>query len=290
MAEGLRRCWSMFPLTRVPCWNSGFLSHSHMGGSFSVLTVPPILKLVEQRGPKGNQPFWRVPPKKHTHTQIWAASFTKEAPHAFLSSEHPYSHTHTETCTLLWHPGLPTFLTVSLSTMGSSPRKTMSMVVKVRRLKATVDGCEIHFAPPKRPWNEHSPVNTGKSWFPIVSKWCRILSIHSMFADKNALNLEIHFPWTFRELLRSTYRKKRAILAGPPCDIVVSVGEPPTKLFPAPTAKPINGKTCHHYIFSYNFCIQVYTCLLPCEYRRTPTYTCRYIYIYIHIITNSILT
>ena len=30
--EGLRRFWSMFPLTRVPFWNFGFLSHSHVGG------------------------------------------------------------------------------------------------------------------------------------------------------------------------------------------------------------------------------------------------------------------
>ena len=26
----------------------------------------------------------------------------------------------------------------------------------------TVDGCEIHFAPPKKPWNNDSPVNTNK--------------------------------------------------------------------------------------------------------------------------------
>ena len=44
----------------------------------------------------------------------------------------------------------------------------------------TVDGCEIHFAPPKKPGNDNSPVNTRKQWFPMVSKWCRILSIHSI--------------------------------------------------------------------------------------------------------------
>ena len=40
-----------------------------------------------------------------------------------------------------------------------------------------VDGCEIHFAPPKRPWSDDSPVNTGKQWLPMVSKWGRISSI-----------------------------------------------------------------------------------------------------------------
>ena len=34
-------------------------------------------------------------------------------------------------------------------------------------------------APPKRPWRDDSPVNTNKQWFPMVSKWGRILSIHS---------------------------------------------------------------------------------------------------------------
>ena len=28
---------------------------------------------------------------------------------------------------------------------------------------------EIHFAPPKRPWRDDSPVNTNKQWFPILS-------------------------------------------------------------------------------------------------------------------------
>ena len=38
---------------------------------------------------------------------------------------------------------------------------------------------EIHFAPPQKPWKDDSPVNTNKQWFPTVSKWCRISSIHS---------------------------------------------------------------------------------------------------------------
>ena len=39
-------------------------------------------------------------------------------------------------------------------------------------------GCEIHFAPPKKLWNTHSPVNTSKQWFPMVSKWCKMDIVH----------------------------------------------------------------------------------------------------------------
>ena len=35
-------------------------------------------------------------------------------------------------------------------------------------------------APPKNPWNDDSLVNTNRPWCPMVSKWCRILSIHGM--------------------------------------------------------------------------------------------------------------
>ena len=42
----------------------------------------------------------------------------------------------------------------------------------------TVDGRNP--APPKRPRNDDYPPNTNKQWFPIVSKWCRISSIHSI--------------------------------------------------------------------------------------------------------------
>ena len=54
-------------------------------------------------------------------------------------------------------------------------------VTAIDGLKArlpTVDGRNP--APPKNPWNDGSTVNTNKQWFPMVSKWCRILSIHSM--------------------------------------------------------------------------------------------------------------
>ena len=29
---------------------------------------------------------------------------------------------------------------------------------------------EIHFAPPKKPWNDDSPANTNEQWFPMVLK------------------------------------------------------------------------------------------------------------------------
>ena len=44
---------------------------------------------------------------------------------------------------------------------------------------------EIHFAPPKKPWNDDSPVNTNKHWCPMISKWCRISSIHSVPSSQN---------------------------------------------------------------------------------------------------------
>ena len=44
--------------------------------------------------------------------------------------------------------------------------------------RCTVDGRNP--APPKKPWNDESPVNANKQWFLMVSKWCRISSIHSM--------------------------------------------------------------------------------------------------------------
>ena len=34
-------------------------------------------------------------------------------------------------------------------------------------------------APPQKPCNDDSPANTKKEWFPLLSKWCRISSIHS---------------------------------------------------------------------------------------------------------------
>ena len=52
-----------------------------------------------------------------------------------------------------------------------------SSIPDVEKRGNTVDG--RNFAPPKKPWNDDSPVNTNKQWLPMVSKWCRISSIHS---------------------------------------------------------------------------------------------------------------
>ena len=42
-------------------------------------------------------------------------------------------------------------------------------------------------APPQNPWNDDSPASTNKQWVLMVSKWCRISSIHSMFDDHRHL-------------------------------------------------------------------------------------------------------
>ena len=47
----------------------------------------------------------------------------------------------------------------------------------------TVDGRNP--APPKKPCDDDPPVNTNKQWFPILSKWCRISSIHSRAEAKS---------------------------------------------------------------------------------------------------------
>ena len=59
-----------------------------------------------------------------------------------------------------------------------------------RRGGPTVDGRNP--APPKKPWNADSPVSTNQPWFPMVSKWCRISSIHCIasLGEENATSLE----------------------------------------------------------------------------------------------------
>ena len=47
----------------------------------------------------------------------------------------------------------------------------------------TVDGRNP--APPKKPGNDYSLVNTNKQWLPMASIWCRSLSIHSMHHQKH---------------------------------------------------------------------------------------------------------
>ena len=45
-----------------------------------------------------------------------------------------------------------------------------------------LDGCEIHFAPPKNPWNDliplQIPTSNGFLWFQFGAKW--ILSVHGI--------------------------------------------------------------------------------------------------------------
>ena len=43
-------------------------------------------------------------------------------------------------------------------------------------VRNTVDGRNP--APPEKPGNNDPPINTNKQWLPMVSIWCRILSIH----------------------------------------------------------------------------------------------------------------
>ena len=50
----------------------------------------------------------------------------------------------------------------------------------------TVDGQKP--APPIKPVNEASPVNTNKQWFFMVSRRCRIFPIHSMVLPKRSRN------------------------------------------------------------------------------------------------------
>ena len=47
-----------------------------------------------------------------------------------------------------------------------------------QKYPVTVDGRNP--APPKNPWNDDSLVNTNELRFSMVSKWCRILCIHSI--------------------------------------------------------------------------------------------------------------
>ena len=52
----------------------------------------------------------------------------------------------------------------------------------------TVDGRNP--APPTKLWNDESPVNTNKQWFPRVSKWCWISSIHRITESSSQLTRE----------------------------------------------------------------------------------------------------
>ena len=54
----------------------------------------------------------------------------------------------------------------------------LNLLIPSFPLQATVDGQNP--APPKKPRENDCPVNTNKQWFPVVSKWCRISSTHSI--------------------------------------------------------------------------------------------------------------
>ena len=43
---------------------------------------------------------------------------------------------------------------------------------------------EIHFAPPKKPWHDDSPVNTNRPWIPMVSKWFEMDFVPPQYASK----------------------------------------------------------------------------------------------------------
>ena len=67
-----------------------------------------------------------------------------------------------------------------------------------------VDGCEIHFAPPKKPWNDDSPANTtndGVSWFQSGAKWISSISRTSPTQrhpePKRPLLSGTLYPWLF---------------------------------------------------------------------------------------------
>ena len=49
---------------------------------------------------------------------------------------------------------------------------------------------EIHFAPPKKPWNVDSAVNTNHQWFVMAFKWFRISSSHSMSSKDSCKEME----------------------------------------------------------------------------------------------------
>ena len=46
--------------------------------------------------------------------------------------------------------------------------------------RKTYEWFQIHFAPPENFWNDDSLAKANKQWFPMVLKWCKILSIHSI--------------------------------------------------------------------------------------------------------------
>ena len=67
--------------------------------------------------------------------------------------------------------------------------------------------------PPEKPWNDDSTVNTNQQWFPVVSKWCRMSSIHSMSAHTSSqLRCFCTFAWCPGKL-RGTQRGRMGLWA-----------------------------------------------------------------------------
>ena len=58
---------------------------------------------------------------------------------------------------------------------------------KCHDVVTTVDG-RNPFRILKKPWNDHSPVNTNNNGLPSCLRWCRISSIHSITHNATALN------------------------------------------------------------------------------------------------------
>ena len=78
-----------------------------------------------------------------------------------------------------------------LRSTGAGPRTSHLDVAHLRPIHsmsaaAALDGLATSAldgqnpAKPKKAWNADCPGHTNKQWFPMVSKWCRILSINSM--------------------------------------------------------------------------------------------------------------
>ena len=38
-------------------------------------------------------------------------------------------------------------------------------------------------APPKKPWNDNSPLHTNKQWFPMLFRWCEMDFVHPQYFE-----------------------------------------------------------------------------------------------------------
>ena len=56
----------------------------------------------------------------------------------------------------------------------------------------TVDGCEVHFAPPKKPRNDDSLVNANQEWCPMISKWCEMEFVYPQHQRSDSINHKAH--------------------------------------------------------------------------------------------------